>query len=347
VFKGISSHALMVKPIPTLKTQTDAIVRMKMTTICGTDLHIMKGSVKTVTDGRILGHEGVGIITEIGNDVSNHRVGDQVLISCITSCGKCPNCSRGFYAHCKTGGWLLGNTIDGCQAEYVRIPHADGSLHSLSLQTPQSKLESYVMMSDILPTGLEVGVIDGQVQANKRLAIVGAGPVGLACVATAKSFNPLEILMIDRDAHRLKIALELGATHAFDNTHNQAVDSIMKHTNGEGVDVVIEAIGTPSGWDMCENIVSSGGNIAILGVHGKPVTLHLDRMWYRNFTLTAGLVHTSTIPEIKKRVDKGELNPEKLISHHFGLTEIERAYDVFTNAARHNALKVIIKNDYC
>lgn len=339
------SYSLLERPIPKIAKGTDAVVKIKKTTICGTDLHILKGSVKTCTDGRILGHEGVGVITEIGRDVQNHKIGDLVLISCITSCGKCPNCARGFYGHCKDGGWMLGNTIDGCQAEFVRVPHADNSLHSLDKNLPSKKLEGYVMMSDILPTGLEVGVQEGQVTSEKTVCVVGAGPVGLACVATAKSLNPKAIIMVDRDANRLKVAQELGATHVYDNSDNQAAEKIMKHTNGNGVDVAIEAIGTPTGWDICENIVAAGGNIAILGVHGKPVTLHLERMWYRNFTLTAGLVHTTSIQSIKKRVDKGEILPEKLISHHFRLSELETAYDVFGNAAKHNALKVIIAND--
>ncbi len=233
------------RPIPTLQAPTDAIIRMKKTTICGTDLHIMKGSVPTTKSGRILGHEGIGVIEEIGAGVTEHKVGDSVLISCITSCGKCASCKKGFYGHCANGGWQLGNTIDGCQAEYVRVPHVDCSAHALPQGIDE---EAYVMLSDILPTGLEVGVLEGKVFPGCTLAIVGAGPVGLAALLTAQFYSPAKIIMVDLDNHRLNTAADLGATHLVNNSDGSGVEQVLKMTNGVGVDVAIEAIGIPAGW---------------------------------------------------------------------------------------------------
>lgn len=342
VYYGVGTQQWEDRPEPKIQVTTDAIVRMKKTTICGTDLHIMKGNVPTVGEGRILGHEGVGIIEEIGSGVTEHKVGDKVLISCITSCGKCVTCKKGSYGHCANGGWMLGNTIDGCQAEYVRIPHADGSLHQLPASADE---DAYVMLSDILPTGLEVGVLEGRVRPGCTLAIVGAGPVGLAALLTAQFYSPAKIIMIDIDDNRLNVAANFGATDLINNCDGKAVDTVMKLTGGIGVDVTIEAIGTPAGWDISENIVAAGGNIAILGVHGKSVTLHLEQMWKRNFTMTAGLVHTTTIPMLMSAVQSGRVHPKKLISHHLGLSEIRHAYDVFGTAAKHQALKVLMTND--
>lgn len=342
VYYGPHQQQWEDKPEPKIHSATDAIIRMVKTTICGTDLHIMRGSVPTVNEGRILGHEGVGIIEEVGAGVTQHKVGDKVLISCITSCGKCANCKRGCYGHCVSGGWMLGNTIDGCQAEYVRVPHADGSVYAMPADADD---EAYVMLSDILPTGLEVGVMEGKVRPGCTLAIVGAGPVGLAALLTAQFYSPAKIIMIDLDDNRLQVAAELGATHLVNNKDGSAVSQVMKLTNNLGVDVAIEAIGIPAGWDVCENIVAAGGNIAILGVHGKSVTLHLEHMWKRNFTMTAGLVHTTSIPMLMSGVQSGKIKPRKLISHYMGLSEMRHAYDVFGTAANHQALKVLMTND--
>lgn len=342
VYYDVGKKIWEEKKIPEIQTSTDVIVRILKTTICGTDLHIMKGNVATVTKGRILGHEGVGVIEKIGSSVTNFLEGDTVLISCITSCGKCYFCKKGFLGHCADGGWILGNTIDGCQAEYVLIPHADNSLYHVPKNVD---IESLVMLSDILPTGLEVGVMEGKVQFGSIIAIVGAGPVGLAALLTSQLYSPDEMIMIDLDDNRLEISKSLGATQVINNKDGTAVEQIMQMTRGKGVDVAIEAIGTPSGWYMCEDMVSAGGNIAMLGVHGKSVTLHLERMWKKNFTLTAGLVHTTTIPMLMKAVQSGKINPKKLISHHFKLSEMERAYDVFGNAAHHKALKVMMTNE--
>lgn len=342
VYQGAGKLALEDKPMPVIKTSTDAIVRITKTTICGTDLHIKKGDVPTVTKGRILGHEGVGIITEVGASVANFSAGDHVLISCISSCGRCNNCKKGMYSHCENGGgWILGNLIDGTQAEYVRIPFADNSLYPIPEGADE---EALVMLSDILPTGFELGVLNGQVKPGDTLAIVGAGPIGLAVLLTAQFYSPAEIIMIDVDANRLKVAKKFGATRTVNNDEGKAVEKVMALTDGRGVDVAIEAIGIPASFDICQAIVTAGGHIANIGVHGKPVQLNLDKLWSHNITLTTGLVNTVTTPMLLKTVMSGKIQPERLVTHHFALKDLMQAYDTFGNAMKERALKVIITN---
>lgn len=340
VYHSSGNKSWEEKPKPVLTMPTDALVKISKTTICGTDLHIMKGDVATVTDGRILGHEGVGIIEETGSAVSNFKVGDHVLISCITSCGKCEYCKRGMYSHCNTGGWILGNTIDGTQAEYVRIPHADNSLYPIPAGADE---EALVMLSDILPTGFECGVLNGQVKPGDTIAIVGSGPIGLATLLTAQFYTPATIIMIDTDDNRLQVAKTFGATHPININREDAVKKIMHLTGGKGVDVAVEAVGIPATFELCQAIIAPGGHIANIGVHGKKVDLHLETLWSHNITITTRLVDTVTTPMLFKNVQSHKLEPKKLITHHFKLGEIMRAYEVFGNAAREQALKVILE----
>ena len=342
-YHGADKIALEDKPKPLIQKPTDAIVKIKKTTICGTDLHILKGDVPTVTDGRILGHEGVGIIEEIGANVSNFKVGDHVLISCITSCGKCTNCKKGMYSHCENGGgWILGNLIDGTQAEFVRIPFADNSLYAVPTGADE---EALVMLSDILPTGFECGVLNGQVKPGDTVAIVGSGPIGLAALLTAQFYSPAEIIMIDIDDNRLEISKRLGSTQTINNSDGKAVEKVMALTGGKGVDVAIEALGMAATFDVCQSIVAAGGHIANIGVHGKPVQLNLDKLWSHNITLTTRLVDTVTTPMLMKTVASGKVQPKQLITHHFKLDDVIKAYDTFKNAMKENALKIIISND--
>jgi alcohol dehydrogenase len=329
-------------PMPVIKEATDAIVRITKTTICGTDLHILKGDVPTVASGRILGHEGVGIIEKIGGNVSNFQVGDHVLISCISSCGRCVNCKRGMYSHCENGGgWLLGNLIDGTQAEYVRIPFADNSLYPIPSGTDE---EALVMLSDILPTGFECGVLNGRIKPGDTVAVIGAGPIGLAVLLTAQFYSPSEVIMVDNDSNRLIVAKKFGATQVIHNDLGNATEKIMALTNNRGVDVAVEAIGIPTSFDICQEIVTAGGHIANVGVHGKPVQLNLEKLWSQNITLTTGLVDTVATPMLLKTVLSGKLQPQHLITHHFSLDQIMQAYDTFENAMKEEALKVIITN---
>ncbi len=341
VYHSPGQRAWEDKPRPVIRDATDAIVRISTATICGTDLHILKGDVPTVTDGRTLGHEGVGVVEETGKGVSGFRKGDKVLISCITSCGKCDFCKRGMYSHCRSGGWILGNTIDGTQAEYVRIPHADTSLYHLP---PGADEEAFTMLSDIFPTGFECGVLNGQVKPGDSVAIVGAGPVGLAALLTAQFYSPAELLMIDQDDNRLEVARSLGATVVINGSDGRAVDHVMSVTGGAGVDVAIEAVGIPATFDICQSIVAPGGRVANVGVHGKPVELHLERLWAHNITLTTRLVDTVTTPMLLKLVQAGRLQPRKLVTHRFALSDVMKAYDTFANAAQARALKVVLKN---
>jgi len=336
VFHGPGKIALEEKQKPSVREATDALVKVTHTTICGTDLHIMKGDVPAVTDGRILGHEGVGVVEDVGAGVSNFRMGDKVLISCITSCGECEYCRREMYSHCEHGGWILGNTIDGTQAEYVRIPHADTSLYHIPDNVDE---EALVMVSDILPTGFECGVLKGGVKPGDVIAIVGAGPVGLAALLTAQFYSPSEIIVVDMDENRLEVAKTFGATKV---VHANAVEEIMKLTHGKGVDVAIEAVGIRDTFDICQSIVAPGGHIANIGVHGKSVELHMEKLWSQNVTITTRLVDTVSLPMLLKSVLSGKLKPRQLITHHFVLNEAVKAYAAFGNAAKEKAIKVII-----
>lgn len=342
VYHGPGKRALEERPRPEILAPTDAIVRITRTTICGTDLHIMKGDVPAVTDGRILGHEGVGIVEEIGPGVASFKPGDHVLISCISSCGRCASCKRGMYSHCENGGgWILGHLIDGTQAEFVRIPFADNSLYPIPEGSDE---EALVMLSDILPTGFECGVLNGQVKPGDTVAIVGSGPVGMAALLTAQFYSPAEIIMIDVDESRLQRARKFGATQTIDNRGGTAREAVMALTGGKGVDVAIEAVGVPATFELCEAIVAAGGHIANIGVHGKPVRLELERLWSHNITLTTRLVDTVTTPMLLKTVAAGKLHPEQLITHHFPLDEVMEAYDTFGNAMHEQAMKVILVN---
>jgi alcohol dehydrogenase len=339
VYHGPGKKSWEEKSKPVIKEPTDAVVKILKTTICGTDLHIMKGDVPTVTEGRIIGHEGVGIIDDVGTAVSNFKKGDHVLISCITSCGKCEYCKKAMYSHCLTGGWILGNVIDGTQAEYVRIPHADNSLYPIPAGADE---EALVMLSDILPTGFECGVLNGQVKPGDIIAIVGAGPIGLAVLLTAQFYTPAEIIMIDQDDNRLNIAKTFGATHTINSTNENAIEKVMSLTNNKGVDAAIEAVGIAATFELCEAIVGAGGHIANIGVHGKSVVLHMETLWSRNITITTRLVDTVSTPMLLKTVQSHRLDPNKLITHHFKLDQIVEAYDTFEHAAKEKALKVIL-----
>jgi alcohol dehydrogenase len=339
VYHSPGKRAWEEMPKPTIKAATDAIVKILKTTICGTDLHIMKGDVSTVTGGRILGHEGMGIVEEVGQGVLNFRVGDQVLISCITSCATCDYCKKGMYSHCEKGGWILGNTINGTQAEYVRIPFADTSLYPVPAGVDH---EALLMLSDILPTGFECGVQNGRVKPGDTVAIVGAGPVGLAALLTSLFYSPAEIIMIDLDDNRLGVSKKLGATKLINSSNGYAARKVMELTGRKGVDVAIEAVGIPATFDICQAIVAPGGHIANIGVHGKSVTLHLETLWAHNITLTTRLVDTVTTPMLLKLLQAGRLQPQKLITHHYRLEEIMKAYDTFGNASKEKALKVVL-----
>jgi alcohol dehydrogenase len=342
VYHGPGNKSWEEKPKPGIQNASDAIVRISKTTICGTDLHILKGDVPEVTDGRILGHEGVGVIEETGDFVTHFKKGDHVLISCITSCGRCEYCRRGMYSHCENGGWILGHLIDGTQAEYVRIPYADTSLYKI----PEgSEEDALVMLSDILPTGYECGVLNGQIKPGDTVAIVGAGPIGLASLLTAQFYSPSEIIMIDPDDNRLAVAKKMGATQTINNSKEMAVEKVLSLTSNKGVDAVIEAVGIPATFELCQSLVAAGGRIANVGVHGKSVNLHLENLWGKNITITTRLVDTISTPMLMKTVQSGKLNSRQLITHRFKLAEIIRAYDCFANAAREKTLKVLLSND--
>ncbi|WP_374483719.1 zinc-dependent alcohol dehydrogenase family protein [Zoogloea sp.] len=339
VYGGPGKKSLEERPIPVLKDASDAIVRVTKTTICGTDLHILKGDVPTVAPGTVLGHEGVGVVESVGAGVTTFKPGDRVLISCITSCGKCEFCRKGMYSHCTTGGWQLGHLIDGTQAEYVRVPHADTSLYPIPADADE---EALVMLSDILPTGFECGVLNGKVQPGSTVAIVGAGPVGLAALLTARFYSPARIIVVDLDDNRLDVAKRFGATDVVNSSDGQAAEAVKALTEGRGVDTAIEAVGIPATFGICENIVAAGGVIANVGVHGTKVDLHLETLWAHNISITTRLVDTATTGMLLKTVQAKKLDPSLLITHRFTLEQALEAYETFASAASSKALKVVI-----
>ena len=340
VYNGPGKKSLEDRPMPTIVVPTDAVVKITKTTICGTDLHILKGDVATCKPGTILGHEGVGVVDAVGPGVTSFKVGDRVLISCITACGRCVYCRKGMYSHCTTGGWILGNSIDGTQAEFVRIPYADTSLYPIPAGADE---EALVMLSDILPTGFECGVLNGKIQPGGSVAIVGSGPIGLAALLTAQFFAPSEIILIDLDDNRLSVAKRFGATATVNSADGTAAQQVMQLTEGRGVDTAIEAVGVPATFELCQEIVTAGGTIANVGVHGHKVDLHLEKLWSHNVTITTRLVDTVSIPMLLKTVQSKRIDAKQLITHRFPFDQILQAYEAFSTAADTKALKVIIE----
>jgi alcohol dehydrogenase len=345
IFGGPGNKSWTDAPDPEIQNPGDAIVKVDTTTICGTDLHILKGDVPAVQEGRILGHEGVGTIAEVGDSVTALKPGDRVLISCIKSCGHCPNCKSGLYSHCLGNegapgiGWVLGHLINGTQAEYVRIPYAENSLYPLPDTVSDDQA---VMLSDILPTGFEIGVQYGRVKPGDTVAVIGAGPVGLAAAATAGLYGAARIIAVDRDSNRLAKSVEFGATDTVLSGSPEWKDQILALTDGQGVDVAIEAVGIPETFTMCTDIVRPGGNVANVGVHGRPVELHVEELWIRNINISMGLVNTNTTPLLLKLVAQQKLPADRFATHHFSFDQFIEAYDTFGRAADSKALKVVI-----
>jgi alcohol dehydrogenase len=345
VYHGPGQKAWEEAPDPEIIDPTDVIVQVDTTTICGTDLHILKGDVPAVTDGRILGHEGVGTITEVGQAVSKLAVGDRVIISCITSCGSCSYCHQQLPAHCLDDegtsgiGWIFGHLINGTQADYVRVPFAESSLHKLPEGVSD---EAALMLSDILPTGFEIGVRNGRVKPGDVVAVIGAGPVGLAAMMTAGLYGASRIIAIDLDGNRIEQAKGFGATDGVNSGAASWRDDVLSMTDGLGVDVAIEAVGVPATFEMATELIRPGGTVANIGVHGTSVELKLQDLWLNDVAITTGLVSATTTPMLLKLVAQGKLKPEKFVSHRFTFDSIMEAYDTFGRAADTKALKVAI-----
>jgi alcohol dehydrogenase len=341
VYHGPGKKAWEDVPDPEITVDTDAIVRVEATTICGTDLHILKGDVPEVTDGRVLGHEAVGTVTQVGSGMKNLKVGDRVLVSCITACGACRFCREGRYGQCLGGGgWILGHNIDGTQAEYVRVPFADTSTYPV----PDGVTDEQVLMvADILPTGYEVGVLNGHVAPGDVVTVVGAGPIGLSAIMGARLYSPSHIIAIDLAASRLEAAKRFGADIVVNPTHENALEVVLALTDGLGADVSIEAVGTPATFELAVSLARAAGHIANIGVHGEPATLHLETLWTKDVTITTGLVDTSSTPTFLKLLAGHQLDASAFATHHFELADFDRAYDVFSRAAETGALKVVLQ----
>jgi alcohol dehydrogenase len=340
VYHGPGERSWDTVADPSIVESTDAVVRVDTATICGTDLHILEGDVPETPPGTVLGHEAVGTVMEVGAAVSTVAPGDRVLVSCISACGRCRYCKEAHYGQCMGGGgWILGHTIDGVQAEFARTPFADTSLYKL----PDALGDEQVLfLADILPTAYEVGVLNGAVIPGDVVAIVGAGPIGLAAVLTAGLLSPSEIAVIDLDDGRLARARAFGATTTINNGTEDARARIMELTDGLGADVALEAVGVSQTFELAADLIRPGGHVANIGVHGGSARLHLETLWSRNVTITTGLVDTSTIPQLMKLVAQGRLDPGAMATHHFALADTMAAYDVFADAATSGALKVVL-----
>ncbi len=345
VYKGPGNKSWEEVPNPTIQKSTDVIVKMVATTICGTDLHILKGDVPEVEVGRILGHEGIGVITEVGDAVTQLEVGDKVILSCVSSCGRCSYCRQGLYSHCLDPeglagiGWIFGYMIDGTQAEYVRVPFAENSVYKM----PEGMSDAEgILLSDILPTGFEIGVQYGKVNPGDVVAVIGSGPVGLAALTTARLYGPSRLIAIDLDEARLKRTLDFGATAIVNSADADWKQQVMDLTDGLGVDVAIEAVGLPQTFTMATEIVRPGGSVANIGVHGKSVDLALNVLWIKNIDISMGLVNTNTLAMLLKLVTERKLPVENFVTHEFTFAQMLEAYDVFGHAAEHDALKVLI-----
>jgi alcohol dehydrogenase len=341
IFHGPGQRAWEETPDPTIVEPTDAIVRIDSSTICGTDLHILKGDVPEVTPGTVLGHEAVGTIVEVGDSVTTFKDGDRVLVSCITSCGRCRYCREGRYGLCAGGGgWIFGHLIDGLQAEYARVPFADTSLYKVPEELSDDQV---IFLADILPTAYEVGVLNGELKPGDTVAVVGAGPIGLATILTAKLYTPRAIVAIDLADSRLEKALEFGADVTINSARQDALEAVKELTGGAGVDVAVEAVGVPETFELCTELIRPGGRVANVGVHGHPATLHLETLWIRDVTITTGLVDTNTTPQLLRLIGEGRLDATGFATHRFPLDETMSAYDTFADAAGTNALKVVLE----
>ena len=341
VYHGPGQRGWDDVPDPTIIDPTDIVVRIDTSTICGSDLHILKGDVPETTPGTVLGHEAVGTVQEIGASVSTVAVGDRVLLSCISACGRCRYCREARYGQCLGGGgWIFGHTINGLQAEYARVPFADNSV----FKVPEHLSDEQVLfIADILPTAYEVGVLNGKVSPGDVVAIVGAGPVGLSAILTARLYTPGRIVSIDLADSRLASAAQFGADTTINNGREDALARVMELTDGLGADVALEAVGVPDTFELACQLIRPGGRVANIGVHGHSATLHLEKLWTRDVTITTGLVDTKTIPQLMSLVASGRLDPTAFATHHFALEDTMSAYDTFADAANTAALKVVLE----
>jgi alcohol dehydrogenase len=340
VYHGPGEKAWEAVPDPAIQDTTDAIVRVEATTICGTDLHILKGDTPEVASGRILGHEAIGTVEAVGPGVTSVKAGDRVLVSCISACARCQYCREGHPGQCTGGGgWIFGYMIDGTQAEYVRVPFADTSTYKVPAGATD---EEILMLADILPTGYEVGVLNGKVRPGDTVAVVGAGPIGLAAITGARLYTPSRVVAIDLADARLKAALEFGADLTVNNSREDAVAIVQELTGGRGADVAIEAVGVPASFELCTSLVRPGGHVANIGVHGKPATLHLESLWIRDITVTTGLVDATSTATLLRLIESHQIDAARFVTHKFALDDILAAYDVFGRAADTGAIKVMM-----
>lgn len=341
VYHGPEKMSLDQVPKPTIIKPTDAIVKVTTSTICGTDKHIRHGGMPEVEPGRIIGHEFCGIVEEVGSSVNKFKKGDRVAVSCVTQCMDCYYCRRGMYSQCTTGSWIFGYMIDGCQADYVRVPYADSGMYII----PDSLTDEDVLfVGDILSTGY-FGAENGNIQPGDTVAVFGSGPVGMCAMATARLWGPARIVAVDIDDSRLEFAKKNGwADYALNPQKVDVVQALKDMTGGRGADVTIEANGFEPTFKGAIDGVRAGGTVSLIGVFEKPQVVEMNKLWKKNIAIKMGLVNANRISELIDLIKEGKLNMKPLITHTLPLSQVAEGYDIFEER-RDNAIKVVLKGD--
>lgn len=341
VYHGPEKMSLDQVPKPTIIKPTDAIVKVTTSTICGTDKHIRHGGMPEVEPGRIIGHEFCGIVEEVGSSVNKFKKGDKVAVSCVTQCMDCYYCRRGMYSQCTTGSWIYGYMIDGCQADYVRVPYADSGMYII----PDSLTDEDVLfVGDILSTGY-FGAENGNIQPGDTVAVFGSGPVGMCAMATARLWGPARIVAVDIDDSRLEFAKKNGwADYGLNPQKVDVVQALKDMTGGRGADVTIEANGFEPTFKGAIDGVRAGGTVSLIGVFEKPQVVEMNKLWIKNIAIKMGLVNANRISELIDLIKEGKLNMKPLITHTLPLSQVAEGYDIFEER-RDNAIKVVLKDD--
>lgn len=341
VHDGNGTIAIKERPKPEPVEPGDAIVRVTLSTICTSDLHIIHGAVPRALPNTVLGHEFVGVIEQVGENVTNLAPGDRVAVSCETFCGECFYCKRGWVNNCAQGGWELGCRLDGCQAEFVRVPYAE---HTCSIIPDSVTDEDALFLGDIVATG-QWGAEIAELERGCTVAVIGAGPVRLATMMCAKLAEPGRIIAIDIDAKRLALAQERGLADETMDASVMSLDAIEtavhNMTEGRGADAVVEAAGGSNTFEMAWRIARPNAVVVISAMYEGPQTLPLHEMYGKNLVFKTGGVDAANMNETMKLVEKGRINTICLVSKRYALNDILEAYRAF-EAHEDGCLKMII-----
>lgn len=341
-FSEINSVKLMDIEEPRIQNSTDVIIKVTLTAICGSDIHLKRGHIKT-TPGYVLGHEYVGVVVEVGSDVHKFKIGDRIVGAGTPFCGVCENCKNGHIYRCINGG-IFGSGkeyggFDGSHAEYMRIPYADKTL----IHVPKELTDEQVLfVGDILATGYDALVKTG-INSNSTVLIFGAGPVGLCAVVAARIFKPKKIILVGKNrSYRVEMGMKLGATEGLLSDNIDVVSEIMRLTDGKCADVVIEAVGSPNSIQNAIHTASIGATISIAGVPNGDVPIPMFNALLKNLTIKIGLVDLSCMETLMGLIKDGVIDTTSLITHRMNLDSIEHAFEMFENK-EDRVMKIAIK----